>query len=72
MEKLVQFHRLNFPPGGISKTYFFPIHKLRPAQWLLSNLDNLSLNLRKERKQGKLVISRRAKAKRGFKVSRYL
>ena len=23
MEKLVQFHRLNFPPGGISKTYFY-------------------------------------------------
>ena len=25
MEKLVQFHRLNFPPGGISKTYFYSL-----------------------------------------------
>ena len=25
MEKLVQFHRLNFPPGGISKAYFYSL-----------------------------------------------
>ena len=25
MEKLVQFHRLNFPPGGISKTYSYSL-----------------------------------------------